>query len=79
MRGHPAAYDREHCVDLTVLLRDTQPEVAEAVDLAQDGPRDARSWTNETVQARWSSTGATATLAKLLNQLAVANRVDPEQ
>ena len=34
-------YDREHCVDLVQLaafLRATQPEAAEALDLARDGP-----------------------------------------
>jgi type I restriction enzyme R subunit len=39
--GRPEDYDREYCVDLTQLsafLRETQPESAEAFDLAQDGP-----------------------------------------
>ena len=39
--GDPAAYDREYCVDLAQLalfLRATQPEVAETLDLAADGP-----------------------------------------
>ena len=39
--GDPLDYDREHCVDLAQLsafLRATQPEVAEALDLDQDGP-----------------------------------------
>ena len=39
--GRPADYDREYCVDLLQLerfLRDTQPEVADAVELATDGP-----------------------------------------
>lgn len=39
--GDPADYDREYCVDLVQLaafLRATQPEVAEALDLDQDGP-----------------------------------------
>ena len=41
MPGHPATYDREYCLDLlhlTAFLRETQPDVAEAVDLAKDGP-----------------------------------------
>ena len=39
--GDPQDYDREYCVDLTQLaafLRATQPEVAESLDLGQDGP-----------------------------------------
>jgi len=39
--GRPEDYDREYCVDLaqlSVFLRETQPEVAEAVELGQDGP-----------------------------------------
>jgi len=39
--GTPENYDREYCVDLAQLsafLRDTQPEVADALDLGQDGP-----------------------------------------
>ncbi|MGE5155510.1 MAG: type I restriction endonuclease subunit R [Bdellovibrio bacteriovorus] len=39
--GRPRDYDREYCVDLAQLaafLRETQPEVAEALDLDQDGP-----------------------------------------
>ena len=39
--GHPEDYDREYCVDLAQLsafLRETQPELADALDLAQDGP-----------------------------------------
>ncbi len=39
--GIPNSYDREHCVDLaqlTVFLEDTQPAIAEALDLAADGP-----------------------------------------
>ena len=39
--GDPAAYDREYCVDLAQLalfLRATQPDVAETLDLAADGP-----------------------------------------
>jgi type I restriction enzyme R subunit len=39
--GAPESYDREYCVDLAQLsafLRDTQPDAAEALDLAQDGP-----------------------------------------
>ncbi len=39
--GDAADYDREYCVDLAQLsafLRDTQPEVTEALDLGQDGP-----------------------------------------
>ena len=38
--GSPEDYDREYCVDLAQLsafLRATQPEVAEALDLDQDG------------------------------------------
>ncbi len=38
--GNPEDYDREYCVDLAQLsafLRATQPEVAEALDLDQDG------------------------------------------
>ena len=39
--GDPKDYDREYCVDLAQLwafLRETQPEVAEALDLGEDGP-----------------------------------------
>lgn len=39
--GDPADYDREYCVDLVQLaafLRSTQPKVAEALDLDNDGP-----------------------------------------
>lgn len=39
--GHPEDYDREYCVDLaqlTAFLRETQPEVADALDLGRDGP-----------------------------------------
>ena len=39
--GDPQDYNREYCVDLaqlTAFLRATQPEVAEALDLEQDGP-----------------------------------------
>ena len=39
--GDPRAYDREHCVDLvqlSVFLRETQPNVSEALGLAKDGP-----------------------------------------
>ncbi|HHH46809.1 MAG TPA: type I restriction endonuclease subunit R [Thiotrichales bacterium] len=39
--GNPQDYDREYCVDLAQLaafLRETQPEVADALDLGQDGP-----------------------------------------
>ena len=39
--GAPEDYDREYCVDLAQLsafLRETQPEVCEALDLGQDGP-----------------------------------------
>ncbi|MBI1380668.1 MAG: DEAD/DEAH box helicase [Planctomycetaceae bacterium] len=39
--GRPEDYDREYCVDLAQLcafLRETQGEVAEALDLGQDGP-----------------------------------------
>ena len=39
--GRPEEYDREHCVDLAQLsafLRDTQLEVAEALNLGHDGP-----------------------------------------
>jgi len=39
--GAGADYDREYCVDLAQLsafLRQTQPEVCEALDLGQDGP-----------------------------------------
>jgi type I restriction enzyme R subunit len=39
--GHPEDYDREYCVDLaqlTAFLHETQPEVADALDLGQDGP-----------------------------------------
>jgi type I restriction enzyme R subunit len=39
--GNPGDYDREYCVDLAQLsgfLQATQPEIAEAVDLGQDGP-----------------------------------------
>ncbi|WP_424945862.1 type I restriction endonuclease subunit R [Candidatus Spongiihabitans sp.] len=41
MCGVPADYDREYCVDLVQLslfLRDTQPEVAAALGLADDSP-----------------------------------------
>ncbi len=39
--GRSKDYDREYCVDLEQLsafLRNTQPDVAEALDLGQDGP-----------------------------------------
>ncbi|HXF07908.1 MAG TPA: type I restriction endonuclease subunit R [Candidatus Acidoferrales bacterium] len=39
--GRPEDYDREYCVDLAQLsafLRETQPQVCEALDLDQDGP-----------------------------------------
>ena len=39
--GAAEDYDREYCVDLVQLaafLRETQPEVCEAIDLGQDGP-----------------------------------------
>jgi len=39
--GRPEDYDREYCVDLaqfSAFLRETQPEVADALDLGQDGP-----------------------------------------
>ncbi|RMH36941.1 MAG: type I restriction endonuclease subunit R [Nitrospirae bacterium] len=39
--GDPVDYDREYCVDLaqlTAFLRETQPEVAEALALGEDGP-----------------------------------------
>jgi type I restriction enzyme R subunit len=39
--GDPNDYEREYCVDLVQLsafLRETQPEVAEALALAEDGP-----------------------------------------
>ncbi len=39
--GDPQDYDREYCVDLAQLsafLHETQPEVAEALDLDEDGP-----------------------------------------
>ena len=39
--GDPRHYNREYCVDLTQLsnfLHDTQPEIAESLDLGQDGP-----------------------------------------
>ncbi len=39
--GNPHDYDREYCVDLVQLsafLRETQPEVAESLALAEDGP-----------------------------------------
>ncbi len=39
--GDPNDYDREYCMDLAQLtrfLRETQPKVAEALDLDQDGP-----------------------------------------
>ena len=41
VEGAPQDYDREHAVDLVQLsafLRATQPEVAEALALAEDGP-----------------------------------------
>ena len=41
VEGSPHDYDREHAVDLvqlTAFLQATQPEVAEALDLANDGP-----------------------------------------
>jgi type I restriction enzyme R subunit len=41
MCGRAADYDREFCVDLAQLaafLRETQPEVAAALDLHEDGP-----------------------------------------
>ncbi len=39
--GDPADYDREFCVDriqLAGFLRETQPDVVDALDLGQDGP-----------------------------------------
>ena len=39
--GNPHDYDREYCVDLAQLsafLRETQPELAESLALAEDGP-----------------------------------------
>ena len=39
--GDPSDYDREYCVDLVQLsrfLKTTQPEVAESLDLGDDGP-----------------------------------------
>jgi type I restriction enzyme, R subunit len=39
--GNPHDYNREYCVDLvqlTAFLRDTQPEIAEALALDEDGP-----------------------------------------
>ena len=39
--GAPEDYDREYCVDLAQLsafLRETQPDVVDALDLGQDGP-----------------------------------------
>lgn len=39
--GYPADYDREYCIDLaklTSFLRETQPIVAEALDLGRDNP-----------------------------------------
>lgn len=39
--GHPEDYDREYCVDLarlSIFLHETQPEVAEALEIGQDGP-----------------------------------------
>jgi len=39
--GDPADYDREYCVDLlqlTAFLRATQPDMAEVLDLGEDGP-----------------------------------------
>jgi type I restriction enzyme R subunit len=39
--GAPEDYDREYCVDLAQLaafLRETQPDVADALDLGDDGP-----------------------------------------
>ena len=39
--GAPQDYDREYCVDLaqlSVFLRETQPEVADALDLHEDNP-----------------------------------------
>ena len=41
IQGIPQDYDRGYCVDLSqlsVFLRDTQPKVAESLDLDQDGP-----------------------------------------
>ena len=39
--GRPEDYDREYCVDLAQLsafLRETQPDLADALDFGQDGP-----------------------------------------
>jgi type I restriction enzyme R subunit len=39
--GRPKDYDREYCVDLehlSAFMRNTQPDVAETLDLGQDGP-----------------------------------------
>ena len=41
VQGDPKDYDREYCVDLAHLsafLKETQPKVAESLDLDQDGP-----------------------------------------
>ena len=41
MCGDPQDYDREYCVDLAQLsafLRATQPEIAESLDMGEDGP-----------------------------------------
>ncbi len=41
LRGDPAHYDREYCVDLAQLadfFQSTQPEAAEALNLGDDGP-----------------------------------------
>ncbi len=39
--GNPRDYDRQYCIDLaqlSVFLRETQPEVAESLALNEDGP-----------------------------------------
>ncbi|MBP8699822.1 MAG: type I restriction endonuclease subunit R, partial [Syntrophorhabdaceae bacterium] len=39
--GNPSYYDREYCVDLfqlSTFLQDTQPEIADAVDIKNDSP-----------------------------------------
>ncbi|MFC1585112.1 type I restriction endonuclease subunit R [Fibrobacterota bacterium] len=40
--GNPLEYDREYCVDLTqlsVFLKETQPEIAESLELVEDNPK----------------------------------------
>jgi len=57
--GDPRHYDRSYCLDLVQLqgfLEDTQPQIAEAVSIAVDGPTGGSSWPgwrNRSPSAAW--------------------------